>query len=381
MPWKVDPVPELRFAFVQLVRTAKIPISVACRQFSICRTTGYKWLKRYDLNSTSGSTALCDHSRRPHRSPDRTSSEIESKVLALRDRSNWGPRKIHRCLAASIPDFPSIRTCANILKRHGRVDPPSIPPAPPQLFERPEPNQLWQCDFKGPLEIQRRRVAPFTVLDDCSRYLLALRAGFEQTVHFAWEILWDVFGEVGLPDSILCDHAFGCTAATYLPSISWFESRLLRLDVRCLHGRPYHPQTQGKVERIHRTFDRELWPRTRRDCLENFNADCERWRRCSYNLIRPHESLGDAPPITRYRPSPRKRPARLPDLSYPMGAELRKVSSVGDIRWKKYRILVGRGVAGDLVHVEEQDSEIVVYYARHLIRRIAHNALKPATFI
>src|SRR5262249_48341902 len=145
---------------------------------------------------------------------------------------------------------PPVRTAAAILSRHGRVTRARPEPPATQRFERPEPNQLWQLDFKGYLWVARRKVFPLTVLDDHSRYLLAARPCADQTMATAWEVLWGVFGEAGLPDALLCDNAFG-THNPGVPTLSWFEARLLRCGVRPIHGRPYHPQTQGKVERFH----------------------------------------------------------------------------------------------------------------------------------
>jgi hypothetical protein len=98
----------------------------------------------------------------------------------VRDAFGWGPRKMHAYLRPQALSLPSSRTVAAILKRHGRVDPPAPPPPPLQRFERGRPNELWQCDFKGFLEVARQRVYPFTVLDDHSRYLLDEEAGKRQ---------------------------------------------------------------------------------------------------------------------------------------------------------------------------------------------------------
>ena len=365
MPWEVSPVSELRLAFVHQVLTLGRPVARACRDFGISRQAGYKWLRRY---RAAPARPLADASRRPHASPGRTPPELERAVLAARDEFGWGPRKLHALLTARGLDLPSARTVAAILRRHGRVGPPAAPPGPPQRFERPAPNDLWQCDFKGRLEVARRWADPLTVLDDHSRFLVALRPCPDQTMATAWAVLWDAFGEYGLPTAVLCDNAFGARLAT--PGLSWFEARLLRLGVRALHGRPYHPQTQGKVERFHGTLEREVWPHVRRDTLAHFTADLDAWRTGVYNPVRPHEALGDVPPLARWRPSPRPRPAALPELDYPPGADVRTVGAVGDVRWRGYRILVGRGVAGERVGVEEADREVVVRYAGAVVRRL-----------
>jgi transposase InsO family protein len=354
-----------------------LAVAEACRRFGISRKTGHKWLRRFDEDSAQ---VLADRSRRPHFSPRRTAQDVEQAILKVRDDFGWGPRKIRAYLISRMPGLPSVRTCAQILERHGRVHTP-LPSPPPVPFERAQPNELWQCDFKGPLEVERRRVAAFSVLDDHSRFLIALQGCHEQTTRSAWEILWEAFGRFGLPDGILCDRFFAAGGGKHLPSLSWFESRLLRLDVRCLHGRAYHPQTQGKVERFHGTLERELWPVIRRDSLANFNADLNGWMSQVYNAVRPHEALGDKPPLERYRPSLRRRPTKLPEPEYPAGSAIRKIGAVGDIRWKKYRILVGRGLVGEFVRVEEQAHEIAVYYCKHRVRLIASAQLKLDTFL
>lgn len=365
MPWEVSAVSELRRAFVDQVLRLHRPVAAVCRDFGISRPTAYKWLRRH---RAAPEQPLADRSRRPHASPARTPADREQAVLAVRDRFGWGPRKLHAYLTARGAALPSVRTVAAILRRHGRVGPPPAPPGPPQRFERPAANDLWQCDFKGRLEVARRRVYPFTVLDDHSRFLVALRPCPDQTMATAWAVLWDAFGEFGLPAAVLCDNAFGTRSGG--PGLSWFEARLVRLGIRPAHGRPYHPQTQGKVERLHGTLQRELWPRARRDSLPHFAADLDAWRTGVYNPVRPHEALGDLPPLARWSPSRRTRPVALPPVDYPPGVAVRTVGAVGDVRWRNYRILVGRGITGERVRVDEADGELVVRYADTVVRRL-----------
>lgn len=153
--------------------------------------------------------------------------------------------------------------------------------------------------------------------------------------------------------------------------IGWFDSRLVRLGIRPIHGRPYHPQTQGKVEAVHASAERELL---------GFNADtsdeaafarsCLRWRN-TYNTLRPHEAVGDEPPVTRWRPSSVPRPRELPELEYAPGAELRTVTDQGGISFRGNRILVGRGVSGERVRIEEVDGTLKVYYGWKLVRDVS----------
>jgi len=368
MPWSTPSVSELRTAFVHAVRTAKRPVATACRDFRISRKTAYKWLARFDAQEPLG-----DRSRKPAHSPTRSSEALENAVLAVREEYGWGPRKIVAYLRNHHQPAPPVRTAAAILHRHGRST-PTPPPAREDLqrFERSEPNQLWQLDFKGFIEVARQRVYPLTVLDDHSRFLLALACGHDVTMTRAWNVLWSVFGEYGLPDAILCDNAFG----SWGPGVSWFEAQLMRLAIRVVHGRPYHPQTQGKVERLHGTLETEIFPRLPRDNLTRFQAGLECWRRDVYNPLRPHEALGDVAPVTRWRPSARRRPRQLPRVEYPAGSRLRKVSTVGDVRWRCAKILAGHGLIGEYVQVEEVDDAVVLWYGTHRIRQIPLDQLR-----
>jgi transposase InsO family protein len=395
MPWKAPTVSELRFAFVHAVRSTGVPVARAARDFGVSRKTAFKWLKVYDAlaDPAAPAAALRDRPRRPRRSPARTPAAVEAAVVAVRDRRNWGPRKIHHYLLQQaardgLPPpvgLPSARTCAAILYRHGRVGvrpPPPPDPSSLQRFERDRPNALWQVDFKGPLEVARRDTTPLAVVDDHSRYLLAYRPCADRTMATAWDVLWGVFGEVGLPEQLLADNGFraqqGLAAGAPAPGLGWFDARLLRLGVAPCHGRPYHPQTQGKVERLNGSSDRELnCFDARRDCDEHYAADCERWRG-AYNALRPHEAIGDVPPVTRWRPSDRPRPRELPDAHsyYPAGAETRTVSTSGDVRVDGYRILCGRGITGQPVRIERRDKGLAVFYCRKEIRNLSQDQLR-----
>jgi transposase InsO family protein len=378
MPWKERTVSEQRLVLVHRVVELKHPLTEVAREMQVSRKTAYKWVGRYRADPQ---LSMEDRSRRPHSSPGRTCDTLEARVLSWRDQHRWGARKIHRLMrheqAGSLETtpLPSVRTIATILRRHNRVGDLTRPieDAATQRFERSAPNQLWQIDHKGAVEIGRQKYCPLVILDDHSRYCLRMEPVAEKTVATAWSILWDLLGEVGLPESILTDNAFSADRG-----LSWFDARLVRLNINPIHGRPYHPQTQGKVERFNGTMNRELIHlRARRDCLDHFRSDGERWRR-TYNTLRPHESLGDEPPAARWKPSSRTRPPQLPEVVYPADATLRKVTQVGDVYYRNRRILVGRCMGGDHVRIEDRGNEIAVYYSWKLIRVLGPDQLGPA---
>ena len=306
-------------------------------------------------------------------------------MLRVRDAYNWGPRKIRAFLIQDAgrrgephPPLPSARTCAAILSRNGRLAPPPAPAPEPQRFERPRPNMLWQVDFKGPVEVARRKLMPCTVEDDHSRYLLAFSPCADVTMASAWAVLWAAFADNGLPEQVLADNAFGTMGTDRPVGVSWFDSRLIRLGIRPSHGRPYHPQTQGKVERLHRSSIRELIGfDARLDSHEHFRDDCARWL-AVYNHLRPHEALGDLTPASRWAPSPRKRPDALPEPQtfYPAGSATRTVCSGGTITFRGYDILCGRGITSQRVRVEDRGNEIAVFYCWKQLRCLSQDQLQ-----
>jgi transposase InsO family protein len=354
---------------VRLVRDQRVPIARACRQFEISRDTGYRWLRRFDADPRA---ALLDRSRRPLSCPQHTDAAIEREILSVRERFGWGARKVHAFLLQRGLDVPSVRTVHSVLARHGRVPDREVSPQATLRFERPTPNELWQMDHKCDVEIARVRRYQLSILDDHSRYLLRMAAVGDCAITTAFRVLWELMGEVGMPRSILCDNAFS-TAFSAPATLSWFDANLICLGIRPIHGRPYHPQTQGKIERFHGTLDREFLPRADRSSLGAYRRDARHWQK-HYNTVRPHEAIGDVPPADRWRPSDLRRPPRVPEPQYPAGSVLRKVGGEGSITWRCRRIAVGAGLKGRPIRVQESESSIDLYFAHIRIRSVPLDA-------
>jgi transposase InsO family protein len=210
-------------------------------------------------------------------------------------------------------------------------------------------------------------------VDDHSRYLVDVRLCRDMTMPTAWAVLWDVFGRVGLPDAILSDNAFGARGHGCAPS--WLEARLERLDIQHPHGRPYHPQTQGKVERYHRSLQREALGRLRAGQPdEDAQRVLDEWR-AEYNHVRPHEGVGNGVPAERWADRERRRPPTLPPVRMRAGSEPRRVQGRGEIGWRGYELTVGQGLAGERVGVVEQDGQISIWYGDRRLRVLPADAL------
>jgi transposase InsO family protein len=344
MPWKSGTIMDSRQEFVRLAETGDVSIAALCRRFGISRQTGHLYLRRH---REAGETGLADRSRRPLSSPGRSNSEIEAQIVALRDtHPRWGGRKLARRLRdLGLADVPSPSTVTEVLRRHGRLDPvEALKHQPFQRFERSAPNELWQMDFKGHIAMGRGRCHPLTVLDDHCRYSLGLIACGDETRTTVQSHLTSLFRRYGLPGTMLSDNGspWGGSGAEGWTAL---EVWLMRVGVRLYHGRPRHPQTQGKEERFHRTLNVELLQANRFADLTACQTAFDRWRRI-YNEERPHEALGMAVPASRYRASPIGFPEQLPEPEYHLTDHVRRMSRDGAVRFQGRRVKMSQAFAG-----------------------------------
>lgn len=351
MPWQECSVASERIAFVVAAQQQDVPIAALCRQFGISRKTGYKWLAR-----AATGEGLVDRSRRPQTAPSQTPAVVEQRVVDLRTHHPaWGGRKLHhRLVAEGLEEVPAPSTITGILRRHGHLTP--IPARRDFLrFEHPEPNAVWQMDFMGHRRLDggAGRVHPWSLLDDHSRFALGLAACQDQQRERVQDLLTAVFRQFGLPQAILCDNGapWGMAGMTGRPGLSRLEAWLLRLGVEPWHGRPYHPQTQGKVERFHGTIAREIFAHQPLTTLAEAQAHFDAFR-TSYNQERPHEALDHATPASRYAPSPRAFPETLPPVAYDPGMIVHTVTVHGSISWQGRRHFISRGLVGEPVALQ-----------------------------
>ena len=326
----------------ELMRLGQQPganIRELCRRFNVSAKTYYKWRQRYQKD---GSEGLNNQSRKPHHSPRKSSAEIEQGVLELRHRyPYWGARKLE-----GLSHGPPRSTIQDILKRNGCIDEvESRKHRPWQRFAHEEPNLLWQMDFKGwPKKETGYRCEPLSIVDDHSRYAVCLEACPDQQTDTVRVCLTKVFRKYGLPERMLMDNGspWGYDQQSrHTPLTTW----LMRLGIRVSHTRPYHPQTQGKVERFHRTLEWELLSRNQFPDRKTLQGALDRWREL-YNQLRPHESLDMQAPASRYRISPREFPETIPSPEYESNDQVRSVDSRGNISFQGRRIFISKGFRG-----------------------------------
>jgi transposase InsO family protein len=255
MGWREVSVADQRREFVMLASLAGANISALCERFGISRQTGHLWLRRF----AAGEHDFADRSRRPLHSPHRLSDELEEMILAVRDaHPAWGARKIAEVLRRDGIAPPADSTVHAVLSRHCRIAPESAGRAY-GTFERSEPNALWQMDFKGQVRLGCGAwLHPLTVIDDHSRFAVGLAACANQQTQTVQARLETTFRHHGLPEEIYVDNGSpwgGGRPGQWTPLRVW----LLKLGIKTIHSRPYHPQGRGKNERFHRSLKAEVF--------------------------------------------------------------------------------------------------------------------------
>jgi transposase InsO family protein len=383
MPFTEQNIMDQRIEFCILASKAESNMSKLCFRFKITRRTGYKWLSRY---LEEGLPGLIEMSRRPHFFPNQTPGPIDKYVVGLRENDpEWGAKKLRKIILNHKDQglypysmVPCRATITKILKRNGMV--PSNRSKQSEGFDRFEyayPNELWQMDYKGYFRLLNKEIChPLTITDDHSRYNICLEACNNQQEITVKQALINVFRRYGLPNKILTDNGgpwgpAGNESADGTRCYTTLEKWLIQLNVKLIHGRPYHPQTQGKEERFHRTLKQELINyeqfRDHVHCQKRFDL----WRE-KYNFIRPHEAIDFKTPAELYTPSNKTYPEKIDPYEYNQSDIKRKVHNKGVISFNNKEIKVGRAFIGDYVVLRESliSNTYEIYFWNQLIRTI-----------
>lgn len=377
MPWKSSSVMEERIKFVIMASFEGINFSSLCRDFGISRPTGYLWLRRYQ--DTGSLSQLGEISRRPHVIPNLTSVANERRVIALRLKHGWGAKKLRELLLREGLDM-KVATINRILKRNGLIHRKDSHCPAVKRFERRRPNELWQMDFKGDYSLKSGRCYPLSILDDHSRFAVGLYALSRQNTKLVSGCLIETFETYGVPEAILMDHGIPWWASGNNYGLTRLSVSLINQGIKLYFSGIRHPQTQGKVERFHRTLEDAVRHHGRpatipgwRDLLEYFVDE--------YNHIRPHEALDMATPAERYRSSRKAFSPTPPEWEYPSGAIIKRLNPQGCLDYNRRRYFVCEALAKQRVRIEKIENKLIVSYRHMYIREIEKETGKTVSLL
>lgn len=346
-----------RCLFISHYRRDEWSVAELCRRFGVSRKTGYKWIARYE---EEGFVGLSDRSHAPHAYPHRVDATKAKEILKVRVRyPTWGPRKVRAFLLDHHPAdaWPAASTIGALFTAEGltvsRKKRRRVPLSAP-FADCNEANDVWSVDFKGWFRTQDgERCDPLTLSDAHSRFLLRCQALERTDAGSVWPIIDAAFREYGMPLRMRSDNGppFASCAAG---GLSHLAVKLIKAGVTPERIEPGKPQQNGRHERMHLTLKRETAKpaaATRRSQQRAF----DRFRRI-YNEERPHEALGQTPPIRHYAPSPRRYTGRLREPDYPTGFTIRRVKRNGEIKWRGELLFLSQVLAHEPVGCEELDS-------------------------
>jgi transposase InsO family protein len=367
MPWEQTDVGEQRIKFVIRAVSGKEQMAGLCREFGITRPTGYRWRRRFE--HAGSVTAVEERSRRPVHSPAQTTAAQEERVQALRQEYGWGAKKIAVLLREEENTALTVTTINRILKRRGLIGKKDSHAPALQRFERAAPNQLWQMDGKGEYRASDGTCYPLSILDDHSRYAVGLYALQAFTAAAVYPCLVRTFERYGVPEAMLMDHRSVWWATTNGYGLTWLSVRLIEQGIALHYGRVHHPQTQGKVERFHRTLNEAIRHRGKPKKLAAWPEALEEFRQI-YNQRRPHEALGMQRPEQHYRASARAYRAEPVPWEYPIGSTVRRLNPAGCLYWEGQNWFVCEALAGRRIRVERVEKLLLVSYRHMYVREI-----------
>ena len=356
---------QAKLEFVADRKRGGMTMVALCAAYGVSREAGYELMRRYAAEGVEG---LRPRSRAPHRCGRAMAEAISAAVIDLRrERPHWGPQKLRAVLVERRPEvaWPAPSSIGDLLRREGLSAPRrrrrgalpvSRPFAPVEA-----PNDVWCIDFKGWFRTRDGvRCDPLTITDADSRYLLECRI-LPPTLAAVQPAVDRVFQEFGLPRAIRSDNGppFASSGAGGLSrlAVHW-----LKLGIVLERIEPGAPQQNGRHERMHGTLKAET-ARPPADSAAEQQARFDAFRR-DFNTNRPHEALGQIPPVRRYHPSPRPFPDKIAAPWYDPDHATRRVRPTGEIKWGGDLVFISEALAGETVGVAEtEDGDWIVRFA------------------
>lgn len=298
---------------VRAVREQGLTHAEAAARFGVSRQWVHTLVRRYDADGIDGVTP---RSRAPHARPGTTPAATRDRIIELRleltaTGSDAGPETIAWHLEHEGRRAPSTSTIRRILHAEALIVPsPNKRPRNSYIrFQADLPNECWQADITHWDLADGTRAEILDFLDDHSRLLLGVRAAAAFTGPMVVAMMTELISHYGPPASTLTDNGlvFTTRLARFKGARGGFEKLLITHGITQKNGRPGHPQTQGKIERFHRTLKLWLEARPHPATIGDLQALLDQFQTW-YNTARPHRSTGRRTPQHAYTAFPKATP-------------------------------------------------------------------------
>jgi putative transposase len=288
-----------KLEIIRLVEQSHLPVKRTLEKLGIPRATFYHW---YDLYQSDGPEALDDRSPRPDRVWNRIPDDVRERIVNLAlDETDLSPRELAVRFTDTESYFVSEASVYRLLKAVDLIASPAyivVKAADEFKDKTTAPNQLWQTDFTYLKVIGWGWFYLSTVLDDFSRYIIAWKLCTTMKAEDVTATLDLALKASGLDRATVVHRPrlLSDNGSSYISAdlAKWLDCQ----DMDHVRGAPYHPMTQGKIERWHQTLKNRI-------LLENYflPGDLEAAIAAfvaHYNHLRYHESLGNLTPADVY---------------------------------------------------------------------------------
>jgi transposase InsO family protein len=289
--------------------------SEVARDYGISRRWVITLVQRY---LAEGDAGLAPRSRRPLRSPTQTPAAVEEEIIEIRKGL---ARAGHEAGAATIAAHlerrhghsPAVSTIWRVLTERGFVvpQPHKRPKSSYTRFEADQPNELWQTDITHWALADDTDVEVLNIIDDHSRLCIASVARRVFKAGDVDDCFQEAAAAYGDPAKMLSDNGAVYTGRYRHAGRVALELTLNSRGIAFRHSRPYHPQTCGKVERLHQTLKRWLATQRRARSLPALQRQLDHFRDY-YNDERPHRALNRRTPQQAYDARPKASPSGVP---------------------------------------------------------------------
>ncbi len=342
---------KVRFVIETHLRTGRSVAELA-KAYEVDRSWVYRRLARY---RAEGEVGLELRSRRPSSSPTRIADLYEDEIVALRKELtdagfDAGADTIHTHLAARHEQPPAVSTIWRVLKARGFVTPQphKRPKSSIVRFVADLPNECWQADVTHVTIADDQVLEVLNVIDDHSRLCVASRVFVSTRSPDVVRTLHRAAGQWGYPETFLSDNG-GIFTASKGSGVGDLEAELVTLGITSKHGKPYHPQTQGKVERFHQTLKKYLAKQDPAATKRQLQGQLDRFV-TYYNTVRPHRSIGRRTPAVAFAARDKSHPRgpRIDTAGYRVRNDKVDKSGTVTLRYRSrlHHIGVGRAYAG-----------------------------------
>jgi transposase InsO family protein len=349
-------------------------VSEWCRRLGISRQTAYKWRRRFRAEGPDG---LVDRPRAPKQPHGRSAPAVEDLVVALRKQlaeQGWdhGPASVRDQLIAEHGIVLGDATVYRILVRRGQVNPQpkKRPRASWHRFQRDRPNECWDGDDTHYVLATGPEVRIINMVDDHSRLNVHSLAAVECHSADIWACFTQAAARHGLPAEFLNDNGRAwISAAEFAPVV--FQRNLAQAGVHQIHTAPYHPQTNGKVERFHQTQRRWLDARPPAGTIAQLQTLLDEFR-VTYNEQRPHRAIGRRTPAAVWAAQPPATPPHTA-IEGPPTFALCRAGQNGSVQPGNHlRIALGAEWAGEQVTVirRGEHATVIATVTGEIIREI-----------